>query len=85
MSEYITKLIIKNHKDKGRYWPYNGRYTKIFDLLNKDNLGFTEGYCEHDDSPGMIGGDYHLWIDGDVEYQYRQQIMDRIKDIKFLT
>ncbi len=85
MSEYITKLIIKNHKDKGRYWPYNGRYTKIFDLLNKDNLGFTEGYLQHDDSPGKHGGDYHLWIDGDVEYQYRQQIMDRIKDIKFLT
>ena len=42
------KLIIRNHKPRtGRYNnQYHGSYTKIFNILEADSLGFVQEYYE---------------------------------------
>ena len=42
------KLLIRNHKPRtGRYNnQYHGSYTKIFNILDADSLGFVQEYYE---------------------------------------
>ena len=42
------KLIIRNHKPRaGKHNnQYHGSYTKIFNILNADSLGFVQEYYE---------------------------------------
>ena len=82
----ISKFIIKNHKDNGhRFFPSSGRYSRVFNILNEGNLGFTEGYYEHDDSPGMIGNDYHLWIaESSISEAVHWEKLDKMKGLVFV-
>jgi len=80
----ISKFIIKNHKPNTRGNIYSGRYSKVFNILNADNLGFWEGYCEADNSPGMVGNDYHLYIDQSIDAHDLEYLLEKVKGLEFV-
>lgn len=81
----ISKFIIKNHKPNKKGNIYSGRYTRIFNILNEGNLGFWEGYYEHDDSPGLIGNDYHLWIgELPISEAVAWEKLEKMKGVEFV-
>ena len=80
----ISKFIIKNHKPNKRGNIFSGRYSKVFNTLNADNLGFWEGYCEADNSPGMIDNDYHLWIDQSIDCADLEYVLEKVNGLEFV-
>ena len=73
----VTNIEI--YKVKG--YKYNGRYKKIFQILESD-LWFCERY-ETDESIGLIGDTYFLQVEGGLDTLEYEKIT-KLKNVKII-
>jgi len=75
----MTNIIISNvKKDK----KYKGAYARIFRILEKNSLGFSEIY-ETDNSAGFINGTYFLEINVNLDWN-EEKAISKIKNVKIV-
>ena len=71
------RLLIKNHKSVGGKHTnqYHGSYTKIFNILEADSLGFVDVYWEESFEPLVSTNDWILELNGVPESDKLDKIL----------
>jgi len=71
------RLLIKNHKSVGGKHnnQYHGAYTKIFNILEADSLGFVDVYWEESFEPLVSTNDWILELNGVPESDKLDKIL----------
>ena len=71
------KFLIKNHKSVGGRHnnQYHGAYTKIFNILEADSLGFVDVYWEESFEPLVSTNNWILELNGVPESDKLDKIL----------
>jgi hypothetical protein len=78
------KLLIKNHKDRhGKYDnQFHGSYVRIFQILEKDSLGFFQQWWEESFTKIEGTQNWILEIGGEsIEYHQLEKIL-KLKNVE---